>query len=64
MSIHRLIFSPTGGTQRAADALTSPWTTDAPLHDIDLTRPDTDCSHLTQALAPVCTTRKPNQLFL
>lgn len=49
MSIHRLIFSPTGGTQRAADALTSTWTTGTPLHDTDLTRPDTDCSHLTPA---------------
>lgn len=41
MSIHRLIFSPTGSTQRAADALTSTWTTDTPLHDTDLTRPAT-----------------------
>lgn len=53
MNIHRLIFSPTGGTRRAADALTVTWPTDTPRHDVDLTRP-----------APISITPEPADLIL
>ena len=41
MNILRLIFSPTGGTQRAADDLCAPWAAqDLSRRDVDLTDPD------------------------
>ncbi len=41
MNILRLIFSPTGGTQRAADDLCAPWAAQGiSRRDIDLTDPD------------------------
>lgn len=40
MNITQIVFSPTGGTERAADAITSRW--GAPVRKLDLTDPTAD----------------------
>lgn len=42
MSIIEIVFSPTGGTQKAADIIASEW--NEPVRKIDLSDPDTDFS--------------------
>lgn len=42
MNIVQIVFSPTGGTQKAADMITSAW--DTPVRKVDLSDPETDFS--------------------
>ncbi len=42
MNIVQIVFSPTGGTQKAADMITSAW--DIPVRKVDLSDPETDFS--------------------
>ena len=42
MNIVQIVFSPTGGTQKAADMITSAW--DTPVRKVDLPDPETDFS--------------------
>lgn len=42
MNIIQIVFSPTGGTQKAADMITSAW--DIPVRKVDLSDPETDFS--------------------
>ena len=44
MSIIQIVFSPTGGTQKVADIITSEW--NEPVRKIDLSDPDTDFSSI------------------
>lgn len=40
MNIYQIVFSPTGGTQKVADIITSKWA--MPVHKVDLSNPSTD----------------------
>ncbi len=44
MKAYQIVFSPTGGTQQAADAVTAKW--ENPINKIDLTNPQNDYSVL------------------
>ncbi len=44
MKVSQIIFSPTGGTKKVADAITNTW--GLPVNEIDLSNAETDYSSL------------------
>lgn len=58
MKITRIVFSPTGGTRKAAETLTAKW--DAPVDEVDLTSAETDFSAVDFARGDVAVIAVPS----
>ncbi len=60
MNVVEIVFSPTGGTEKAADIIGKTWSEHAV--KIDLSDPSTDFTKW--EIKKACSVRKKNELFL